>query len=99
MVRIVWTELAVEDLREIHDYIAADSIRYAAITSHKIYLRIQAAADNPFLGRMVPEFMVKSIRELIEGNFRIIYRIQDKNKIEILRIIHGARSFKRKDLQ
>ena len=29
MVKIVWTELALEDLRSIHEYICKDSKRYA----------------------------------------------------------------------
>jgi plasmid stabilization system protein ParE len=32
MVKIVWTELSINDLREIYDYIAEDSVRYADIT-------------------------------------------------------------------
>ena len=32
MVKIVWTELSTTDLKEIFDYIAKDSERYATIT-------------------------------------------------------------------
>ncbi len=32
MVKIVWTELSTSDLKEIHSFIAGDSIRYASIT-------------------------------------------------------------------
>ncbi|WP_394368663.1 type II toxin-antitoxin system RelE/ParE family toxin [Marivirga atlantica] len=31
------------------------------------------------------------IRELIEGNYRIVYRIIDKEKVHILLVHHGAR--------
>jgi toxin ParE1/3/4 len=75
MVKIVWTELSISDLQEIFDSIAIDSIRYASITANKIYDRVQPIKDNPYLGKMVPEFSEKSIREVIEGNYRIIYRI------------------------
>jgi plasmid stabilization system protein ParE len=37
MVRIVWTEVSIEDLKEIFDYIAKDSVRYATIIVNKIY--------------------------------------------------------------
>ena len=41
MVRIVWTEVSIEDLKEIFDYIAKDSVRYATIpvtiNSHRTY--------------------------------------------------------------
>jgi len=29
MVKVIWTEFAIEDLRLIHDYISKDSKRYA----------------------------------------------------------------------
>jgi len=99
MVKIVWTELSISDLNEIHDYIAEDSTRYATITVNKIYQRVQPIVDNPYMGRMVPEFAIKSIRELIVGNYRIIYRIKNKNQVVILRIYHVARRLKRKNLR
>ncbi len=66
MVKIVWTELSISDLKEIFDYIAEDSIRYASITANKIYQRVQPIIENPYIGRMVPEFSKKSIREIID---------------------------------
>ncbi|MDP2889212.1 MAG: type II toxin-antitoxin system RelE/ParE family toxin [Bacteroidota bacterium] len=95
MVKIVWTELSLLDLKEIFDYIAANSFRYATITTDKIYQRVQIIADNPFTGKIVNEFNVKSIRELIEGKYRIIYRIKTNNQVDILRIYHSARLLKR----
>ena len=56
MVKIVWTELSITDLKEIFDYIADDSIRYATITTSKIYNRVQPISNNPYIGRIVPEF-------------------------------------------
>jgi toxin ParE1/3/4 len=94
MVKIVWTELSVADLKEIFDYIAGDSFRYASITVNRIYQRVQLIADNPLIGRMVSEIDDKSFRELIEGNYRIIYRIKNSLQIDILRIYHVARSLK-----
>jgi addiction module RelE/StbE family toxin len=95
MVKIVWTEIAVIDLKEIFDYIADDSTRYASITTQKIYQRVQEINGNPFLGRIVPEFDEKLIRELIEGKYRIIYRIKNEVEIDILRVFHSARLLKK----
>ena len=39
MVTLVWTEISIEDLKEIFEFIAEDSTRYATITSNKIYQR------------------------------------------------------------
>ncbi|MDA3928148.1 MAG: type II toxin-antitoxin system RelE/ParE family toxin [Prolixibacteraceae bacterium] len=95
MVKIVWTELSLFDLKEIYDYIAANSQRYATITTNKIYQRVQIIADNPYTGKIVDEFNEKSIRELIEGKYRIIYRIKTNYQVDILRIYHSARLLKR----
>lgn len=95
MVKIVWTELSLLDLKEISDYIAANSQRYATITTNKIYQKVQVIADNPFTGKIVDEFNEESIRELIEGKYRIIYRIKNYSQVDILRIYHTARLLKR----
>jgi len=99
MVKINWTSLAVSDLKSVFDYIADDSSRYAQITASKIHCRVQTLADQPYTGRVVPEFEDTTIRELISGNYRIIYSIVNDYQIDILRIYHSARSLKDKDLK
>jgi len=99
MVTIVWTEISTEDLKEIFDFIAEDSIRYATITSNKIYQRAQLVAQNPYVGRIVPEYNEKSIREVIEGNYRIIYRVRNAQQVDILRVYHSARLLKTKETE
>lgn len=43
-------------------------------------------------GRVVPEFGNTNIREFIQGNYRIVYRIRDEIKtVDILRFWHAAR--------
>jgi addiction module RelE/StbE family toxin len=91
MVKIVWTELSRDDLKEIFDFIAEDSQRYAVITINKIYQRAQGIIDNPRIGRIVPEFGNKNIRELLLGNYRIVYRIVTRQQVDILRIYHSSR--------
>ena len=99
MVKINWTSLAVSDLKGIFDYIADDSSRYAQITAGKIHYRVQTLADQPNSGRIVPEFEDTTIRELISGNYRIIYSIVNDHQIDVLRIFHSARSLKETDLK
>lgn len=74
MVKLVWTELSTQDLKEIFDYIARDSVRYASITVNKIYNRAQDIIANPYIGSVVPELNQKLIREVISGNYRIVYK-------------------------
>lgn len=99
MVKVVWTELSTTDLKEIFDYIADDSVRYASITANKIYQRVQLLSHNSLMGRIVPEFNKKEIRALIEGNYRIIYLLKNASEITILRVFHTARLLRKKSLK
>ena len=48
------------------------------------------------IGKIVEELNDPKVREIIEGNYRIIYRIVSKNELHILLVHHGARDlFKR----
>ena len=94
MVKLVWTELSTEDLKKIFDYIAIDSARYASITVNKIYNRAQDIIDNPYAGRIVPELNSKIIREVISGNYRIVYKIINDFQVDVLRVYHSARLLK-----
>ena len=98
MVRITWTEIAIEDLKDIFDFIAEDSIRYASLTSNKIYHRAQGIATNPYIGRIVPEINEKSLREVLVGEYRIIYRILSDEHVDVLRVFHSSRLLSKKKL-
>ena len=93
MVKLIWTEFAVEDLRLIHEYISRDSKRYADRFIEKLINRIDQLESFPKSGRVVPEFNLESIRELIEGNYRIIYKIST-SEVAIIRVHHAARQLK-----
>jgi len=90
MVLIEWTDRSLEDLNEIHDYIARDSKNYANLFVKKIYETVQKLKDFPNIGRVVPEVNNPSVREVIFQNYRIIYRKMNKY-VEIITIIHGSR--------
>ena len=93
MVKIIWTEYAIEDLRLIHEYISKDSKRYADRFIEKLFERVDQLESFPKSGRVVPEFNSDSIRELIEGNYRIVYKISS-SQVAIIRVHHAARQLK-----
>ena len=93
MAQISWTKKSLKDLRAINDYISLDSSFYAARFISKLISRVDQLVEFPESGRMVPEKNVHEIRELIEGNYRIFYRLQ-KEKITIIRIHNAARRIK-----
>ena len=98
MVKIVWTEISRSDLEDIHDYIFQDSEKYAWIIANKIYQEVQILISNPIIGRIVPEFNDRLIREIITGKYRIIYRITNEYQVDILRVYHSARLLKKSSL-
>lgn len=93
MAQIIWTKKSLKDLQAINDYITLDSAFYAARFISKLIRRVDQLIDLPESGRVVPEKDDNEIRELIEGNYRIVYRLQKEN-ITILRIHNAARKIK-----
>jgi len=99
MVRLNWTRSAVEDLKSIADYIAKDSVRYAKIQVFRLKSRTKVLKANPHIGRPVPEFVNERYRESVEGNYKIIYEIVDKERIDILAIHHVVRDLAEKQVE
>lgn len=93
MAQISWTKKSLKDLKAINDYISLDSSFYASRFIFKIVKRVDQLSEFPESGRIVPEKNNPEIRELIEGNFRIFYRLK-KNTIVILRIHNSSRKIK-----
>jgi addiction module RelE/StbE family toxin len=88
--RTHWTETARADLRSIRSYIARDSERYARETVKRIRAAIALLKRFPERGGMVEDWARPDVREILVGNYRIIYRIIAA-EVWIITIIHGAR--------
>src|SRR5574337_205413 len=65
-----WTVGARADLREVVECISQDSVTYAAALAERIVTNIGRLRRHPRLGRVVPEYKDRTIRELIVGNYR-----------------------------
>lgn len=87
--RVNWTETAIEHLSSIHDYVAQNSPAYAQRIVDQLTRRSQQIAQFPHSGRAVPELDLPQVREVVEGPYRIIYRIRP-DRIDVLAVIHGA---------
>ena len=93
MVKVIWTEFALGDLKAIHEYISQDSKAYADKFIEKLINRVDQLENFAKSGRSVPEFNSETIRELVEGNYRIVYKI-NPDHIGVVRIHHSARQMK-----
>lgn len=96
MVEVKWTPQAIQDIDNISSYIAKDSNKYAKIQAKRFFEFVEILEKFPKTGRIVPEINSSQIRELILGNYRIVYKIISLKRIDILAIHHSARVFKTK---
>ena len=96
--KIIWTKIAREDLREIKIYISKDSVYYANCVIEKIIFTAEKLSIFPQMGRRVREAKDESLREIIYNSYRIIYKI-DNHSISILGIIHTRRDLSNPELQ
>jgi toxin ParE1/3/4 len=87
-VKIIWSPLAIDRASEITEYIARDKPSAAEKWVNTIFSKVEQLRSSPEIGRIVPEIRNEQFRELIYGNYRIIYRIE-KKQISILTIRHG----------
>ena len=91
--RIRWTEPAVIDLENIRDFISRDSEYYGLIVVERIFDAVEKLSRFPNIGREVPEVNNPKIREILQYNYRIIYKVEE-DYILILTIVHGARDLR-----
>lgn len=90
--KLYWTETAKQDLQSIRLYLAADSPNAAKQWIDRLRERARSATQSPLAGRVVPEFQRDDIRELIEGNYRIVYQVF-KDRLVVLTVFEGHRFF------
>lgn len=89
--KIVWTESARQNLREIFEYIAEENPNAARALLAEIRKRAGSLEDNPELGRLG---RVDGSRELVLTGTQYIlpYRVKEQ-RIQILAVFHAARKW------
>lgn len=90
MVAVRWTLQASQDLDSIVEFIAKDSPQYARLFVVDIFQAVDRIAEFPKSGRVVPELGDPIVREIILGNYRLVYRLRER-LAELLTVYHGAR--------
>jgi toxin ParE1/3/4 len=89
--KLRWTPPAVEQLREIFDYIADDYPTAALRMIERIRLSIRQASRMPYVGRMG---RVGGTREVVVPgtSYIVAYRVLE-GAIHVLAILHGAQQW------
>lgn len=85
--KIVWSPLALERVQEITRYIAKDKPSAADKWAKELFKIVARLDLHPRSCRVVPELNREDVREVIYGNYRVIYKIS--NDIDILTVRHG----------
>jgi toxin ParE1/3/4 len=89
---VVVTPQAIEDLGAIVRHIARDSPDRAQSFGNALLDKALTVGAFPGMGRVVPEENDPAVREVVYGDYRIIYEYySDRNTVYVLRFWHGAR--------
>ena len=91
MVEIRWTKQAIQDIDNIAEFISKDSEHYAKIQVQRFFESTKVLVRFPTAGKIVTEKQDASIREVLVGSYRIIYKIINKSKIDVLTVHHSKR--------
>ena len=90
-VAIRFAESALSDPESIRAWYAEQDVHEVAKRLlSEIVASIEALADHPDMGRIVPEFDQPFLRELIRPPFRIVYRRNPKH-VRVVRVWRSER--------
>lgn len=88
---ITFAESAINDLEEIRGWYAEQQVpEVGERLVGELVSDVERLSDFPETGRMVPEFGVAHLREIIHPPFRIVYRLE-VNRIRIVRVWRSER--------
>jgi len=91
---IAFAASAAGDLEAIHTWYVDQQVPdVGERLLGEIVAQIERLADFPESGRIVPEFGITHLREIVHPPFRIIYRL-DESKIRIVRVWRSERLLK-----
>lgn len=92
--QIEFSESAVLDLEDIKSYYLEQQVPHIGDKFiSDIIEHLETLASNPKIGRIVPEFQVPHIRELIHSPFRVVYLLNGID-IQIIRVWRSERLLK-----
>lgn len=82
--KVNWSPLALEKLANAAEFIALDNPSAAEQWANDLFDKTALLSNQTQMGRIVPELQRSNCRELIFGNYRIIYMIN--TEIQILTV-------------
>jgi len=96
-VAIRFAESAVADLESIQSWYAEQAVpEVGKRLVAELVASIEALADHPDMGRIVPEFEQPFLRELVRPPFRVVYR-RDSQSVRVVRVWRSERPLEMPD--
>jgi len=86
---VIWKDEAKEDLRDILHYLSKFPLAYVDEWSDELTRKIHLLELFPEMGRIVLEKQLSHFRELLVGNYRVLY-IYLNDLITIVAVRHQA---------
>lgn len=84
------TPSAEYDLEQIWNYIAAHNIQAADALEDEFFEAFELLGEFPRLGHVRPDWTQEPVRFMPVRHYLVVYRLD--NPVEVLRVLHGARS-------
>jgi plasmid stabilization system protein ParE len=81
---------SIRHLREIQEHIGRDSPERAADFVARLTTSTRRLESFPHSGEVVEEFGREDLRQILHGNYRIIYRVTHE-RVEVVAVLHAAR--------
>ena len=92
MTVVRWTDQAADDLKAIREFIERDSPRYGRLVAERLFDTTQRLEVFPLSGRAVPELGRDDVREIILGEYRIVYRLERETAL-LVTVFRSSRLF------
>jgi len=88
--RVIWSQIAVTQLREIKEYISHESLKNSTTIYQNIIYAIKKLELFPKIGIVID--VNSQFRVIIVSKYKISYHVQN-NEVIILSIYHTAKKF------
>jgi len=94
---VIWSPLALDRITEIAKYIADENKQAAIELVDNLFSRVNQLSDFPESGQSVPELGRSDVRQLVDGKYRIVYKIEP-DSISVLTVRHHRQTLTENDV-
>lgn len=90
VIKVIYLEVAVQDLASIYKYISQDSVKYAKLEIQKIKAFADAIKNQPLKGRLYQTINGVEVRSIVFRHYILFYTFENQ-RVSIVSIHHHVR--------